>query len=216
MLLLIDNYDSFTWNLVQALGAIDPSLEPVAPGNVGRLLVARNDQITLKQVQTLDSGRGPSHIIISPGPCSPRESGISQALIKAFAGRIPILGVCLGHQCLGTAHGMSVVRHTPVHGKTSPIHHDGRGLFSGIPSPFDAMRYHSLVVEPDSIPASWEVSAWTHDAGEKVVMGLRRKWGGSGKAPLEGVQFHPESFMTTQGPRLLANFLGLAPVGVET
>jgi anthranilate synthase/aminodeoxychorismate synthase-like glutamine amidotransferase len=202
MLLLIDNYDSFTWNLVQRLGELDPTLEP------GRaLIVARNDRITVAEAQALDHGRGPSHVIISPGPCSPRESGVSSAIIDTFAGRIPILGVCLGHQCLGAGAGMKVVRHEPVHGKTSPIHHDGRGIFADIPSPFDAMRYHSLVVEPDSVPAGWEVSAWTEDAGTRVIMGLRRAWD---RAPLEGVQFHPESFLTIEGPRILANFLGRA------
>lgn len=213
MILLLDNYDSFTWNLVQALGEIDPSLNPSTLANPGPLLIARNDQITLPQVEALNSRRGPSHIIISPGPCTPHESGISNDLIRAFAGRIPILGVCLGHQCLGATHNMQVVRHEPVHGKTSPIHHDGRGIFRNLPDPFDAMRYHSLIVDESSVPDDWEVSAWTLDNNRRIVMGLRKKWGTSvPNAPLEGVQFHPESFLTMHGPRILANFLsGAAP-----
>ncbi|MBX3376130.1 MAG: aminodeoxychorismate/anthranilate synthase component II [Phycisphaeraceae bacterium] len=210
MILLLDNYDSFTWNLVQSVGEVDPSIE------LGRgLLVVRNDQITVGDVDRLDSGRGPTHIIISPGPCSPRESGVSTAIIEAFAGRVPILGVCLGHQCLGAVHGMTITRHPPMHGKTSLIHHDGRGVFAGVPSPFEAMRYHSLIVNAESVPPDWEVSAWTEERGERLVMGLRRKWGregAGGRAPLEGVQFHPESFLTPCGPQLLANFLGLPAI----
>ncbi|MFN0134147.1 MAG: anthranilate synthase component II [Phycisphaerales bacterium] len=215
MILLIDNYDSFTWNLVQRLGEIDRSLEP------GRdLLVIRNDKITPDEAEGLDGGRGPGRVIISPGPCSPAEAGVSSAMIERFAGRVPVLGVCLGHQCIGAMHGMTVARHViPMHGKTSPVRHDGRGLFAGLSDPFTATRYHSLVVLAETIPPhapgedGWEVSAWTdEDDGEggtrRVVMGLRRAWKDHAKAPLDGVQFHPESFLTDEGPRLLANFLG--------
>jgi anthranilate synthase/aminodeoxychorismate synthase-like glutamine amidotransferase len=214
MILLIDNYDSFTWNLVQRLGELDPSIDLERD-----LLVVRNDKITPDEAAGLDGGRGPSHVIISPGPCSPKEAGVSSAIIERFAGRVPVLGVCLGHQCIGDLHGMTVARHAvPMHGKTSPIHHDGKGVFRGLPSPFTATRYHSLVVLAESVPASergedgWEVSAWTDepiDAGgtRRVVMGLRRMWRDRGKQPLDGVQFHPESFLTEEGPRLLANFL---------
>jgi len=214
LILLIDNYDSFTWNLVQRLGELDPTLD------VGRdLLVVRNDKITPDEAAKIDSGRGPSHVIISPGPCSPSEAGISSAIIDRFAGLVPVLGVCLGHQCIGALHGMTVARHEiPMHGKTSPIHHDGRGIYSGLLNPFTATRYHSLVVLADTIPATatghdgWAISAWTdEDAGNgksrRVVMGLRRVWADARKAPLEGVQFHPESFLTEEGPKLLANFL---------
>lgn len=210
MLLLIDNYDSFTYNLVQALGTIDPALA---------IHVARNDRITPDQAETLDAGRPPSHLIISPGPCTPKEAGCSGAMIQRFAGRIPILGVCLGHQTIGDLHGMTVTRHAiPMHGKTSPIHHDGLGIYRGLSNPFIATRYHSLVVLPETIPsADWTVSAWTDepiDAAKpdgptrRVVMGLRRLWPrGTTHPPLEGVQFHPESFLTVEGPQLLANFL---------
>lgn len=216
MILLIDNYDSFTWNLVQRLGEIDPSLA------VGRdLLVVRNDEIDAMRARELNGGRGPSRVIISPGPCTPKEAGCSAEIIAAFAGRVPVLGVCLGHQTIADMHGMTVTRHTiPVHGKTSPIHHDDRGIFAGLPNPFDATRYHSLVVLPETIPPQapggdgWEVSAWTEEPDpvsggtRRVVMGLRRRWADPAKSPLEGVQFHPESFLTREGPRLLANFLG--------
>ncbi len=214
MILLIDNYDSFTWNLVQRLGELDPTLD------VGRdLNVVRNDRITPDEAARLDGGRGPSHVIISPGPCSPKEAGVSSAIIERFAGRVPVLGVCLGHQCIGDLHGMTVTRHAiPMHGKTSPVHHDGSGLFEGLSNPFTATRYHSLVVLAESVPPlqpgtdGWRVSAWTDepvDGGgvRRVVMGLRRVWKDSSKQPLEGVQFHPESFLTDEGPRLLANFL---------
>lgn len=220
MILLIDNYDSFTWNLVQRLGEIEPSLR------LGEsLVVARNDKITPDQAEALDHGRGPSRVIISPGPCTPKEAGISPAIIDRFSGRVPVLGVCLGHQCMGDLHGMTVARHTiQVHGKTSPVQHDGLGLFAGLSNPFTATRYHSLVVLARSVPPApepgrggWVVSAWADDpvAGapggttERVVMGLRRIWGAdeAGSAPVEGVQFHPESFLTEEGPRLLRNFL---------
>jgi anthranilate synthase/aminodeoxychorismate synthase-like glutamine amidotransferase len=215
VILLIDNYDSFTWNLVQRLGELDPKLE------VGKdLLVVRNDQITPDQAQALNNNKGPSRIIISPGPCTPKESGVSPQIIGRFAGRVPILGVCLGHQTMADMDGMTVARHAvPMHGKTSPIHHDSRGLFAGLSNPFDATRYHSLVVLPETIPPrqqgkdGWEVSAWTDELiqetgqSRRVVMGLRRVWVDSRRAPLEGVQFHPESFLTLEGPKLLKNFL---------
>jgi anthranilate synthase/aminodeoxychorismate synthase-like glutamine amidotransferase len=191
VLLLIDNYDSFTFNLVQRFGEIDRAVE---------VRVVRNDGITVEAAEELS----PTHLVISPGPCTPKEAGVSAALIARFRGRIPILGVCLGHQTIGDCHGMVVRRNDePVHGKTSEIHHDGRGLFEGLSNPFVATRYHSLVVEPSSVHADFEVTAWT-ERGE--IMGLRWK-APEGASPLEGVQFHPESFLTTEGPRLLANFL---------
>jgi anthranilate synthase/aminodeoxychorismate synthase-like glutamine amidotransferase len=206
VILLIDNYDSFTFNLVQRLGELDPSLD---------LRVFRNDKITPDEAEAL----GPSHIIVSPGPCTPAEAGNSSDIIQRFAGCVPILGVCLGHQCIGAVHGMTVARHAvPMHGKTSEIHHDAHGLFRALPNPFTATRYHSLVVLPETVPqAGWTVSAWTDEKLEdgttrRVVMGLRRDWpvDSPHRAPLEGVQFHPESFLTTEGPRLLANFLAMA------
>jgi para-aminobenzoate synthetase component 2 len=217
VILLIDNYDSFTWNLVQRLGELDPSLDPDRD-----LLVVRNDQITPDQAAALDGGRGPSHVVISPGPCTPAEAGVSPAIIERFAGRVPVLGVCLGHQCIGAMHGMTVARHrVPMHGKTSPVSHDGRGVFAGLSNPFTATRYHSLVVLRDTVPPpptkgqdGWAVSAWTvEEDGAEVVMGLRRVWADSRKAPLEGVQFHPESFLTDEGPKLLANFLAMGTRG---
>ncbi|MBL0920588.1 MAG: aminodeoxychorismate/anthranilate synthase component II [Phycisphaerales bacterium] len=212
MILLIDNYDSFTWNLVQRIGELDPSLD---------LHVVRNDRISADEAARLK----PSHVIISPGPCTPHEAGVSNDIVKRFAGVIPMLGVCLGHQCIGFTNGMTVARAQRVmHGKTSMIHHDGRGLFAGVSDPFVATRYHSLVILPETIPAKgWEVSAWTfeHDDAaptgkRKVVMGLRRAWDEPGKAPLEGVQFHPESFLTVEGPLMLANFLGLPRPAMKT
>lgn len=202
MILLIDNYDSFTWNLVQRIGALDPSIQ---------LEVVRNDQITPDEAEAL----APSHVIISPGPCTPREAGVSNDIVRRLGGRVPVLGVCLGHQCIGFTSGMTIERHARImHGKTSEIHHDGRGIFADLSNPFTATRYHSLVVLAPSVPRQgWEVSAWTEDelpdgTRQKVVMGLRRV-GGTGGATLDGVQFHPESFLTTEGSRLLANFLGL-------
>lgn len=202
MILLIDNYDSFTWNLVQRIGELDATLD---------VQVVRNDKITPDDVESLK----PERILISPGPCTPMEAGVSNDVVSRFAGRIPILGVCLGHQCIGFSHGMTVMRHSRImHGKTSLVHHDGRGLFEGMSNPFVATRYHSLVVLRDTVPSlGWEVSAWTTDtleSGEvvEVVMGLRRVWGErENAAPLDGVQFHPESFLTAEGPTLLANFL---------
>jgi anthranilate synthase/aminodeoxychorismate synthase-like glutamine amidotransferase len=189
VLLLIDNYDSFTWNLVQALGQLDRTLS---------IEVIRNDELTLADAQSMS----PRWLLISPGPCTPTETGVCPALIESFTGRIPILGVCLGHQAIAHGAGMEVIRHhSPMHGKTSLIHHDGRGLFLGLPNPFEATRYHSLIVDPESITADFERSAWTEE-GE--IMGLRRLGDGPG---VDGVQFHPESFLTTQGPEILSNFL---------
>lgn len=189
MLLLIDNYDSFTWNLVQRFGEIDPSLD---------IRVVRNDAITPDEAESMQ----PSRLVVSPGPCTPKEAGVSAAMIERFRGRIPILGVCLGHQTIGDLHGMTVRRHErPVHGKTSLVHHDGRGVFAGLSNPFQATRYHSLIVDRDTVTDGWEVSAWLEDG---TIMGLRS----TGDAvPVEGVQFHPESFLTLEGPQLLRNFL---------
>jgi anthranilate synthase/aminodeoxychorismate synthase-like glutamine amidotransferase len=188
MILLIDNYDSFTYNLVQRLGEMDPNIA---------LDVRRNDEITADQVAELK----PTHIIISPGPCTPREAGVSNDLIQRFAPTVPMLGVCLGHQCIGHVFGGEVVRNYRImHGKTSPIYHDGRGVFRGMPNPFEATRYHSLVIKRETFThPDFVVTAWT-DEGE--IMGVRHKsW------PLHGVQFHPESFLTAEGPRLLKNFV---------
>jgi anthranilate synthase/aminodeoxychorismate synthase-like glutamine amidotransferase len=188
MLLLIDNYDSFTYNLVQRFGEIDSSLA---------FEVRRNDELTLQDVSRM----APSHIVISPGPCTPNEAGLSNAVLTAYADKLPILGVCLGHQCIGHNFGGKVIRNSRImHGKVSPIHHDGRGVFAGLPSPFDATRYHSLVIDRESWSnPDFEITAWT---AEGEIMGVRHKtW------PLHGVQFHPESFLTVHGPQLLANFL---------
>ena len=187
MILVIDNYDSFTYNLVQYLGALGEEVE-----------VRRNDEITIVEI---DANR-PSHILISPGPGRPEDAGISMELIRSFAGRVPILGVCLGHQAIGQVFGGRVVRaSTVVHGKASEIKHDGKSIFSGLDSPFNAGRYHSLAVERESLPACLEVSAETTDG---VIMGLRHR-----ERKIEGVQFHPESILTPVGKRLLANFLRL-------
>jgi anthranilate synthase/aminodeoxychorismate synthase-like glutamine amidotransferase len=196
LLLLIDNYDSFTFNLVQRIGELDSSIA---------MEVVRNDQITVEQAAALK----PTHLIISPGPCTPKESGVSPQLIKHFRGRIPILGVCLGHQAIADTHGMTVQRHSVLmHGKTSQIHHDGRGIFAGMSNPFTATRYHSLIVEPSTVSGDFEVSAWTAD---HEIMGLRWKppEPDSRLQPMDGVQFHPESFLPIEGPRLLANLLGM-------
>ena len=203
VLLLIDNYDSFTWNLVHGFGALRPDW-PVE--------VHRNDQITVAQAQALN----PTHLVISPGPCTPEETGVCRELLRHYAGRIPILGVCLGHQAIADVHGMDVIRHhAPMHGKTSPVFHDGRGLFRGLPNPFDATRYHSLVVRRESVPETFTVSAWTEE-GE--VMGLRdtRGWPEGSAAAQVGVQFHPESFLTHDGNLLLENFLSSSPATVPT
>ncbi len=188
MILLIDNYDSFTYNLVQRFGEIDSALE---------MRVVRNDQITPDEIAALR----PSQIIISPGPCTPRQAGISNAVLERFAPTVPILGVCLGHQCIGHTFGGEVIRnYRTMHGKTSPIHHDNQGVFRGLANPFEATRYHSLVIKRETFHnPDFIVSAWT-DEGE--IMGVRHKsW------PLHGVQFHPESFLTVEGPKLLKNFL---------
>jgi anthranilate synthase/aminodeoxychorismate synthase-like glutamine amidotransferase len=196
MLLLVDNYDSFTYNLVQRIGELDRTIDT---------RVVRNDKITVDEASAL----GPTHLLLSPGPCTPAESGVCRDLVRHFRGRIPILGVCLGHQAMADAHGMAVVRHRVLmHGKTSEIHHDGRGIFRDLPDPFVATRYHSLIVDRASVDDAFEVSAWTAD---DEVMGLRWRGGGEDAAPMDGVQFHPESFLTVEGPRLLANFLGLSP-----
>ena len=188
MLLMIDNYDSFTYNLVQYLGELGEEVR-----------VYRNDALTVDDVAALH----PDRIVISPGPCSPNEAGISVAVIEQLAGRIPILGVCLGHQCIGAALGGNIVRADRImHGKTSPIHHDGRTVFRDVPNPFDATRYHSLVIERASMPASLEISASTEE-GE--IMGVRHR-----EHLLEGVQFHPESILTLEGKKLLKNFLDVS------
>lgn len=185
MLLVIDNYDSFTYNLVQYLGELGQEVR-----------VVRNDEIAAADI----AGLAPSKIVISPGPCTPNEAGISLEAIKTYAGRIPILGVCLGHQAIGQAFGGKIVRAARVmHGKTSPISHDGRGMFTGLPNPFQATRYHSLLIERSSVPACLEITAESPD-GE--IMAVRHS-----SLPIEGVQFHPESFLTTSGKDLLRNFL---------
>jgi para-aminobenzoate synthetase component 2 len=188
LILVIDNYDSFTYNLVQFLGELGAA--PAA---------YRNDTMTLEQIEEL----APSHIIISPGPCTPLEAGISNDVIRYFRGRIPILGVCLGHQCIGYVYGGLIKRAAlPMHGKESMIYHDGGTIFKGLASPLVGGRYHSLVIAPESIPASLEVSARTEDG---VIMGVRNRQDG-----VEGVQFHPESIMTPAGHEILANFLSLS------
>ena len=187
MILLIDNYDSFTYNLAQLLGHMGQEL-----------LVRRNDQITLDEIAALR----PERIVISPGPCTPREAGISEDLIRRFAAELPILGVCLGHQAIGEAFGGRVVRAPRImHGKTSEILHDGKTLFRGLPRPFTATRYHSLIVERRTLPRCLAISAETDDG---IIMGLRHR-----SYPVEGVQFHPESVLTTPGAKLLENFLRL-------
>lgn len=191
MILLLDNYDSFTYNLVQRLGEIDPTLD---------LQVYRNDKITIDEI----ASKRPSHLIISPGPCTPNEAGISVSCVEQFAGKLPILGVCLGHQSIGQATGGVVVRAKRLmHGKTDHIHHDNEGIFAGLPNPFVATRYHSLVVDADTISDKFEVSAWC-DApdGLREIMGIRHR-----EYPLIGMQFHPESFLTECGPQILKNFL---------
>ena len=186
MILVIDNYDSFTYNLVQALGALGAQLK-----------VVRNDKITVAGIEKLH----PERVVISPGPCTPKEAGVSVDAIRAFAGKIPILGVCLGHQSIGAAFGAAVVRaERLMHGKTSMICHDGQGVYESLANPFEATRYHSLIVKEDTLPPFLKVVSRTEDRNE--VMGLRHvEW------PLEGVQFHPESFLTAEGTKLLRNFL---------
>ena len=190
MILMIDNYDSFTWNVVQYLWELGAEVE-----------VHRNDAISLEEIQR----KAPAGICISPGPCSPAEAGISMSVIKHFADQLPIFGICLGQQSIGAVFGGQIVRASNVmHGKTSPVHHTGKGVFADLPSPLTATRYHSLVVEPESLPDCLEVTAWTEDeAGEQeAIMGLRhREW------DIEGVQFHPESILSEHGHAMLAQFL---------
>lgn len=190
MIVMIDNYDSFTYNLVQYLGELGAEVQ-----------VFRNDQISVDQVAALK----PERIVLSPGPCTPNEAGICLELLERLKGRFPILGVCLGHQAMGQAFGGKVVRARQVmHGKTSLIHHEGKGVFTGLPSPFTATRYHSLIVERASLPAEFQVTAWTQheDGSVDEIMGLRHK-----TLPIEGVQFHPESILTEHGHDMLKNFL---------
>ena len=185
MLLMIDNYDSFTYNLVQYFQELGEEVE-----------VYRNDKISVAEIE----GKAPRRLVVSPGPCSPAQAGISVEAIQKLAGKLPILGVCLGHQSIGHALGGKVIRAASLmHGKTSPIHHDGSGIFRGLSDPFDATRYHSLIVERETLPASLRVTAWTQE-GE--IMGMEHK-----TLPLWGVQFHPESILTVEGKRLLKNFL---------
>ena len=190
MILMIDNYDSFTYNLVQYFGELGAEVE-----------VHRNDQITVAEV----AAKKPSHIVLSPGPCTPNEAGICLDLIARLKGRFPILGVCLGHQAMGQAFGGTVQRARQVmHGKTSPVYHSQRGVFAGLPSPFTATRYHSLIVAAESLPDCFEITAWTQHADGSMdeIMGLRHK-----TLPIEGVQFHPESILTEHGHAMLKNFL---------
>ena len=190
MLLMIDNYDSFTYNLVQYFGELGCDMR-----------VFRNDELTLADIERLAT----SHIVVSPGPCTPKEAGISVPTIKHFAGKIPLLGVCLGHQSIGEAFGGDVIRAKRVmHGKISAIHHQGQGVFTGLNNPFNATRYHSLVIAQDTLPECLEVTAWTQnqDGSIEEIMGVRHK-----SLPIEGVQFHPESILTEHGHQLLRNFL---------
>jgi len=188
---MVDNYDSFTWNLVQYLGELGADV-----------VVHRNDEVTPEEIEQA----GPVGVVVSPGPCTPREAGISVEVVRRFAGQLPVLGVCLGHQCIASAFGGKVVRADRLmHGKTSPVEHDGQGVFSGLPQGFIATRYHSLIVERESLPAELEVSAWT---AEGEIMGIRHK-----HLQVEGVQFHPESILTSEGKALLGNFLGMVTGG---
>jgi anthranilate synthase/aminodeoxychorismate synthase-like glutamine amidotransferase len=191
MVFVLDNYDSFTYNLVQYLGEMGQTVE-----------VRRNDQVTVEEIEQLD----PSHILVSPGPCTPKEAGISIELIRHFAGKKPVLGVCLGHQAIGAAFGGNVVRAPRVmHGKISLVQHDGRTVFRDVPQPLPATRYQSLIVAEEGLPRELEVSAETHENdGTRVIMGLRHR-----QYPVEGVQFHPESVLTESGRLLLRNFLSL-------
>jgi len=194
MVFVLDNYDSFTYNLVQYLGELG-----------AEVIVRRNDQITVSAVGDMK----PKHIVLSPGPCTPSEAGISIELIRHFADRVPVLGVCLGHQAIGAAFGGRISRAKYLmHGRTSQVQHDGRTIFRGLPSPISATRYHSLIVEESGLPPELEVSAWTADRdGKRVIMGLRHR-----QFPVEGVQFHPESVLTENGKKLIANFLAIQRV----
>ena len=190
MLLVIDNYDSFTYNLVQYLAELGAEVQ-----------VRRNDAVTVEQIRAM----APSHLLISPGPCTPNEAGVSLAVVSELGGEIPLLGVCLGHQAIGQAFGGSVVRARQVmHGKTSPMHHRGQGVFAGLPQPFEATRYHSLIVAEADLPAELAITAWTEhaDGSRDEIMGLKHR-----ALPIEGVQFHPESILTRDGKALLKNFL---------
>ena len=191
MLVMVDNYDSFTWNLVQYLGELGADV-----------VVHRNDEVTPEEIEQA----GPVGVVVSPGPCTPREAGISVEVVRRFAGQLPVLGVCLGHQCIASAFGGKVVRADRLmHGKTSPVEHDGQGVFSGLPQGFIATRYHSLIVERESLPAELEVS---EGPAEGEIMGIRHK-----HLQVEGVQFHPESILTSEGKALLGNFLGMVTGG---
>jgi anthranilate synthase/aminodeoxychorismate synthase-like glutamine amidotransferase len=191
MILVIDNYDSFTYNLVQRLGELDASLD---------VRVVRNDQLSIADIREMR----PDRLIISPGPCTPTEAGISVQIVEKLTGELPILGVCLGHQSIGQALGGNIVRAPELmHGKTDHIHHDNKGFFAGLANPFVATRYHSLVIDPPTLPDCLEMTAWTTDSnGNQIIMGVRHK-----NAKLEGWQFHPESFLTEPGPELLKRFL---------
>jgi anthranilate synthase/aminodeoxychorismate synthase-like glutamine amidotransferase len=191
LVFVLDNYDSFTYNLVQYLGELGAEVE-----------VFRNDQVTVKEVE----GMRPERIVVSPGPCTPHEAGISIELIRHFAGKVPMLGVCLGHQAIGEAFGGRVIRAPHLmHGKTSPVMHDNKTVFRGMPMPMTATRYHSLIVEEKGLPADLEISAWTTEKdGSRTIMGLRHK-----KYPVDGVQFHPESVLTDAGKKLVENFLNI-------
>jgi len=192
MVFVLDNYDSFTYNLVQYLGELGAHIE-----------VRRNDEVSVTDIEAMH----PERIVVSPGPCTPQEAGISMELIRHFAGKVPLLGVCLGHQAIGAAFGGQVVRaKNLMHGKTSQVEHDGKTIFRGLSSPMTATRYHSLIVAEDSLPPDLAVSAWTRDPdGTRVIMGLRHR-----RFPIEGVQFHPESVLTDEGKKLVANFLQAA------
>jgi anthranilate synthase/aminodeoxychorismate synthase-like glutamine amidotransferase len=191
VIFVLDNYDSFTYNLVQYLGELGAEVE-----------VRRNDEVGVGEIEAMR----PERIVVSPGPCTPQDAGISIELIRHFAGKVPLLGVCLGHQAIGAAFGGEVVRaKTLMHGKTSAVEHDGRTIFRGLDSPMTATRYHSLIVREEGLPRDLEVSAWTRDRdGTRVIMGLRHR-----KFPVEGVQFHPESVLTSAGKQMIANFLQL-------
>jgi len=191
MVILIDNYDSFTYNLVQRIGELSTAIE---------VRVYRNDQITLDRI----AAEQPDHLIISPGPCTPREGGISNDVIRTFSGKIPLLGVCLGHQCIGFVNGANVIRAPRLmHGKTSLIRHDGEGLFRGVSNPFEATRYHSLIIQDGTLPPDFVVAATAADDPTEIMAIRHCQW------PVYGVQFHPESFLTLEGHTLLANFLGI-------
>lgn len=194
MILMIDNYDSFTYNLVQYLRELGADVE-----------VHRNDAITLQEIEK----KVPAGIVLSPGPCTPAKAGVSVSVVEEFGPRIPMLGVCLGHQSIGAALGGDIIRASRImHGKVSNIHHEGAGVFAGLSKPFEATRYHSLVIDRATLPDQLEVTAWTADEGDEEIMGIRhREW------PLEGVQFHPESILTFEGKTLLQNFLDRVPGG---